>query len=125
MNTFELFKMFPTEEECIKHIEGLRWGTEAQGNKPVCPYCGTMRRDWKKRPDGYYNCQEYKCCKSFRVTIGTVFHDTKLPLQKWFLALSLILGAKKGISSYQLARACDLKQKAAWYMMVRIRKAMG
>ena len=110
---------FPTEESCIEHIEGLRW-TE----KPVCPYCGTMRKNWKKRPGGYYNCQEYKCCKTFRVTIGNIFHDTKVPLQKWFLALSQVLSAKKGVSSYQLACICDLTQPTAWYMMVRIRKAM-
>ena len=119
MNTFDLFQQFPDEQNCIEYVEKLRWK-----DKPVCPYCGTMGKNWNKRPDGYYNCQNYKCAKSFRVTIGTIFHDSKVPLQKWFLALAQLLNAKKGISSYHLARICDLTQPTAWYMTVRIRKAM-
>ena len=119
MNTFDLFQQFPDEQTCIEHIEKLRWK-----DKPVCPYCNTMRKDWKRRKDGRYNCQNYKCCKAFRVTIGTIFHKTRIPLQKWFYVLTLVLNAKKGISSWQVSRDCSLNQKTAWYMMVRIRKAM-
>ncbi len=43
---------------------------------------------------------------NFHVRINTIFRGTQIPLQKWFLVLPLVLGAKKGISSYQLARAC-------------------
>lgn len=50
-----------------------------------------------------------------------MFHGTKIALQKWFLALALILNAKKGVSSHQLARDLQLNQKTAWYIMVRIR----
>ena len=119
MNAFDLSQQFPDEQSCIEYVEKLRWK-----KKPVCPYCGTMRKNWNKRPDGYYNCQQYKCCKSFRVTIGTIFHDTKVPLQKWFYVVPLVVNAKKRISSTQVARDCNLNQKTAWYMMVRIRKAM-
>ncbi len=64
------------------------------------------------------------CHHNFHVCINTIFHGTQIPLQKWFLALSLVLGAKKGLSSYQLARACGVTQPIAWLMLQRIRKAM-
>ena len=54
----------------------------------------------------------------------TIFHKTKLDLQKWFLAISLILNAKKGISSRQLARDLEVNKDTAWYMGMRIRRAM-
>ena len=64
------------------------------------------------------------CRKSFSVTIGTIFFDTRLPMQKWFLAISLILNAKKGISSRQLVRDLELPVKTSWSVAHRIRKAM-
>lgn len=64
------------------------------------------------------------CRKSFSVTVGTIFHDTRLPLQKWFLAISLILNAKKGISARQLARDLEVNKNTAWSMGMRIRDGM-
>jgi transposase-like protein len=61
---------------------------------------------------------------SFSVTVGTIFHKTKLDLQRWFVAISLVLNAKKGISSRQLARDIDVTKDTAWFMQMRIRKAM-
>ena len=81
----------------------------------------------RKREDGLgrvgrWNCHD--CNASFKVTCGTVFHGTKIALQKWFLAICLIGNAKKSLSSHQLARDLDLNQKTAWYIMVRIRAEM-
>ena len=56
---------------------------------------------------------------------GTIFSGTQIPLQKWFLAISLMANAKKSLSSYQLARDLELNQKTAWYMQQRIRAAMA
>lgn len=69
-----------------------------------------------------YHCNN--CNTSFSVTVGTIFHKTKLDLQKWFLGISLILNAKKGISARQLARDLDVNKNTAWYMGMRIRRAM-
>ena len=79
----------------------------------------------RKKEDGVgrWNCNE--CNTSFKVTCGTVFHGTKIDLQKWFLAISLILNAKKGLSSHQLARDLGLNQKTAWYILTRIRAEMA
>jgi hypothetical protein len=58
------------------------------------------------------------------VTVNTIFHHTHLPLQKWFLAISLILNAKKGLSARQLARDLKVNKNTAWFMGMRIRNAM-
>ena len=71
---------------------------------------------------GRWNC--HGCKSSFNVLSGTIFERTKLELRKWFLAISLIVNAKRSISSHQLSRDLDLNQKTAWYMATRIRRAM-
>ena len=72
---------------------------------------------------GRYNCHE--CKSTFKATHGTLFQGTKLPLQKGFLAISLMGNAKKSLSSCQLARDLGLKQKTAWCLMMKIRAEMG
>jgi transposase-like protein len=56
--------------------------------------------------------------------VGTIFESTKLPLRQWFLAISLILNAKKGLSARQLSRDLGINRKTGWYLQMRIRKAM-
>ncbi|WP_435018421.1 IS1595 family transposase [Tundrisphaera sp. TA3] len=117
MNIIQIYRQFPTQESCIAHLEKARWG-----GTPVCGYCGSDNT-YPLRGELRHHCNA--CRKSFSVTIGTIFFDTRLPMQKWFLAISLILNAKKGISSRQLARDLELPVKTAWSVAHRIRKAMG
>jgi transposase-like protein len=116
MNIIQIFQQFPTQESCINHLEQKRWA-----GVPVCPYCESTNT-YKAKDRLRHHCNG--CRKSFSVTIGTIFHDTRLPLQKWFLAISLMLNAKKGISSRQLARDLELPVKTAWSLSHRIRNAM-
>jgi len=118
MNIIEVMRKFATQEDCLKYLEQIRWGDGV-----ICPYCGSTKvchhqEKTKKR----WQC--WNCKKSFSVTVGTIFHQTHIPLQKWFIAISLILNAKKGISSCQLARDIQVHQETAWSMGHRIRKAM-
>jgi hypothetical protein len=69
-----------------------------------------------------FQCQD--CNKSFSVTVGTIFHNTKLDLRKWFWIISLMINAKKGISSHQVARELEMRQATVWSVMHRVRKAM-
>lgn len=122
MNLIEVMERFPDQESCIEHLERIRWhGT------PVCPMCGCVEVKRKKEDSvgrvGRYYCSA--CKASFKVTQGTLFHGTKIPLQKWFLAISLIVNAKKGLSSYQLQRDLNLNQKTAWFILTRIRAEMA
>src|SRR5918912_2383417 len=65
------------------------------------------------------------CHYHFSVTAGTIFHDTHLPLWKWFLAVYLIVESKKGISANQLKRMIGVSYKTAWYLSHRIRAALN
>jgi transposase-like protein len=116
MNIIQIYKQFPTHEDCIAHLESVRWPGGAR-----CPYCKSDRVS-ALPSEHRHHCNA--CNTSFSVTVGTIFHNTKLDLQKWFLAISLILNAKKGISSRQLSRDLEVNKNTAWYMAMRIRKAM-
>ncbi|MFZ2167984.1 MAG: IS1595 family transposase [Minisyncoccia bacterium] len=61
---------------------------------------------------------------SFSTTVGTIFHKSKIDMQKWFLAIALVLNAKKGMSARQLARDIEVNKNTAWLMLMRIRNAM-
>ncbi len=119
MNVLVIAQRFPTQESCIEHLERIKWN-----GKPYCPYCQNdkVARKTEKNHVGRWNC--HNCLSTFKVTAGTIFQGTKIPLQKWFAAIAILLNAKKSISSHQLARDLDLNQKTAWYLATRIRRAM-
>lgn len=120
MNLITIFKQFPDQQSCIAHLEAIRWPEKA-----FCPLCGSERvaRKVEKGRQGRWNC--HNCKSSFNVLSGTIFQGTHIPLQKWFLAIGLMVHAKKSLSSYQLARDLDMTQRTAWYMQQRIRAAMA
>ena len=119
MNLITVFQRFPDHESCLEHLERVRWNYT-----PKCPSCES--ENVARKADGFrqgrWNC--HSCRSSFNVLSGTIFQKTKIPLPKWFLAISII-NAKKGVSSCQLARDLDMNQKSAWFMGMRIRRAMG
>ena len=119
MNLLTIAKRFPTQEACIAHLEQLRWGDD-----PRCPFCNSndVARKTEHKHVGRWNC--HNCLSTFKVLSGTIFQGTKIPLQKWFAAIAILINAKKSVSSCQLARDLDCNQKSAWYMAMRIRKAM-
>ncbi|MBU4276169.1 MAG: IS1595 family transposase [Proteobacteria bacterium] len=120
MNIIQVYKQFPTEDDCIDHLERVRWG-----DKPICPYCNSdnstpqVNHGRRRR----YHCNN--CNTAFSVTVGTIFHHTHLDFQKWFLAISLILNAKKGISARQLSRDLEVNKDTAWRVSMKIREAMS
>lgn len=116
MNIQEIYYRFPTEAECITLLEKIRWN-----DVPQCPYCHTYRNT-AVRGERRYHCN--LCNTAFSVTVQTVFHHTHLPLQKWFLAISLLLNARKNITVQQLAQYLEVNKNTAWYVSERIRKAM-
>lgn len=120
MNLISIFNQFPDQAACIAHLEQIRWS-----NDPFCPLCGDhdVARKAENHRVGRWNC--HGCQSSFNVLSKTIFQGTKIPLQKWFLAISLMANAKKSLSSCQLARDLELNQKSAWFMQQRIRAAMA
>jgi len=116
MNIIQIYRLYPTQNDCLRHLEVVRWH-----GKPVCPYCQSDKVTTVAK-EHRHHCNN--CNTSFSVTVKTIFHNTKMDLQKWFLALSLILNAKKGLSARQLARDLEVNKNTAWFMAMRIRKAM-
>lgn len=116
LSTFQFFQRFPTEEAARKHFEAQRWG-----NQPVCGHCGSVDvvevKDHKPMP---YRCKD--CRKHFSVRTGTVLAESRLPLQKWLLAIYMLTSARKGIPSTQMARELGVTQKTAWFLAQRIRE---
>lgn len=116
MDIIEIFERFPTQKHCLEYLEKLRWQ-----NNPCCPYCKSNNFTPLKK-ENRYHCNN--CNTSYSVTVGTIFHKTHLALQKWFLAISLILNAKKGIASRQLGRHLKVHRNTAWRISMKIREAM-
>lgn len=116
MDLLGLMTDFDTDIECRTFLEELRWP-----KGPVCPRCQSLAisRITKRK---VFDCD--KCRYQFSVTAGTLFHDSHLPLQKWFLAIFLMTESKKGMSANQLKRMLKVSYKTAWYLCHRIRAAM-
>ena len=121
MNIIEVMRRCPDQEAAVTHLEKARWKGEI-----TCLYCGSVKvspHSEKCRNMPRHQCQDCRC--SFSVTVGTIFHHTHLPLQTWFLALAIMLNAKKNVSNRQLARDLGLPVKTAWSLALRIRQAMA
>ncbi len=107
----DLINTFPTEEKCIQYLEHIRWN----GNV-ISPFDSSSK---------VYKCSKGYYCKNtnkmFNVKTGTIFENTKIPLQKWFISIWLITSHKKGISSIQLSKDINVTQKTSWFMLQRIR----
>jgi transposase-like protein len=109
--------MFSTDEECRELLKRLRWPLGAE-----CPRC-KCKRITKLEAQKRFECDE--CKYQFSVLSNTIFHDTHLALEKWFLATYLICESRKGMSANQIKRTLGISYKTAWYLCHRIRKAMA
>lgn len=114
-NVLDLLAAFPDEQSCINHLEAIRW--EGTVISPCDPKSAVY-----KCPNNRYKCKNTN--KYFNVRTGTIFEGTKIPLQKWFMAIFVMATHKRGMSSHQLAADLGITQKTAWFMLQRIRYAM-
>lgn len=112
-NIIQVTETFKNEEICLEHLKAMRW---ADGE--YCPYCG-CKKLYAFKDKKNYKCSD--CRKRFSVKVGSIFEDSKIPLQKWFIAIYLISSHKKGISSLQLSRDLGVTQKTAWFILHRLR----
>lgn len=114
----EAVRYFADPDVALKHMVELRWN-----GTPTCPTCGrddvrflATRRLWE--------CKGKHSRKQFSAKVGTIFEDSALPLDKWFVGIWMVANCKNGISSYEMARALGITQKSAWHMNHRIRLAL-
>ncbi len=109
---------FAEQTTCINYLTGIRWPE----GKVICPICShdkvyTLKGEFKR-----FKCA--KCRSHFSALKKTIFENSPIPLQKWFIAIYLHTSHKKGISSIQLGKDIDVSQKTAWFMLQRIRHSM-
>src|SRR5947207_12731826 len=114
----EAIRYFADPDVALRTMVELRWPDGVD-----CPTCGrtdvrfiATRRIWE--------CKEKHPKRQFSAKVGTIFEDSALPLDKWFIAIWAIANCKNGISSYELHRATGITQKSAWFVLHRVRLAM-
>ena len=119
MNLMKLMDAYDTDAECRAVLEQLRWPDGV-----ACPRCEGKKiyRAEQQKARQQFDCAS--CGYQFSVTAGTIFHDSKLGLPKWFVATYLMCESKKGISANQMGRTLGVAYKTAWYLCHRIRAAM-
>ncbi len=113
----DITELFSTDDKCRELLERLRW---PEG--PECPRCKSREVVRLVTASKLLYCNE--CDYQFTVTAGTIFHDSHLPLTKWFMVTLLLCEARKGISANQVKRTVGMSYKTAWYLCHRIRAAM-
>ncbi|MGD0736890.1 MAG: IS1595 family transposase [Terracidiphilus sp.] len=117
-NLMGAIRYFADPDVCVDFVAAMRW---PQG--VVCPHCASdrvsylsSRRIWK--------CMAKSCYKQFSAKTQSVFEDSPIPLDKWMVAVWMVVNCKNGISSYEIARDLSVTQKSAWFMLHRIRLAL-
>jgi transposase-like protein len=116
VNLLSLMSDYDTDGECRTLLEEMRWP-----NGVECPRCQSKKIS-RIKARKVFDCDG--CRYQFSVTAGTIFHDSHLPLPKWFLAVFLMTESRKGMSALQLKRLLKVSYKTAWYLCHRIREAM-
>jgi transposase-like protein len=117
MNLVKLVDQFHSEDACREFLENLRWP-----DGMACLRCGSLSVS-RIQTRNQLDCNS--CRYRFSVTTGTIFHDTHLPLWKWFLAAYTMIESKKGVSANQVKRELGVSYQTAWYLCHRIRDAMA
>jgi transposase-like protein len=112
----DVITLFDTDEKCREILVRLRWPGGVE-----CPRCKMSVVELATAKQLFY-CKG--CDYQFTVTASTIFNDSHLALQKWFLATLLLCEARKGMSANQIKRTLGVSYKTAWYLCHRIRAAM-
>ncbi len=113
----EFRERFGTEEACRQALFEIRWRDGL-----TCPGCGGSSF-CRLRTRELFQCN--RCKRQVRLTAGTVFQDSKLPLTTWFAAIYHLTQAKNGVSSIELGRRLGVRQQTAWLMKHKLMRAMG
>ena len=115
ISEYQLFQMFPDQETARTFMEQKRWPDGVQ-----CPHCQEDERIGTRK-GGYYRCNA--CMEVFTVRTKTVMERSHIPLHKWIYGMYLMVTARKGVSSVQLAKEIGISQPSSWFMLQRLREA--
>jgi transposase-like protein len=124
MNLLSITQKFSSEDKALDYLISQRWPDGVRCLACECKKVYTIATKGKTgKPCRLFECAD--CKLHFSATTGTLFHDSHLPLQKWFMAMALMGEAKKGISANQISRHLGVQYKTAWHLCHRIRKGMS
>jgi transposase-like protein len=111
---------FADPDNCISYLVARRWSDGVVS----CPTCGSdkvayvaSRRVWQ--------CKTRHAKAQFSIKVGTIFEDSPIALDKWLMAMWMLANCKNGVSSWEIHRTLGITQKSAWFMLHRIRLALG
>ncbi|WP_395084951.1 transposase [Gracilimonas sp.] len=116
MNNVKAYKIFPNKTDCVVFLEILRWNSTAK-----CPYCMSPKCS-KISSEDRYHCTN--CNSSFSVTVGTIFHNSKLDLQKWFQIIYLLIDKKFDISARKISRLVNINKDTSCRIKQVVSEAM-
>jgi transposase-like protein len=117
----EVIKFFADPEKAFQYAVQWRW----PDGKVACPRCKSEKHSFVNAKGGVrklWFC--YGCKKQFTLKVGTIFEDSAVPVDKWMVAIWMVVACKNGISSYELGKTIGVMQRTAWFMLQRIRKAL-
>lgn len=116
----EFQKKFDNQDKCMKFLVSLKWPIIKE---IICPSCGANNTYPSNYGNGYHRkCRNRKCMYRFSPLVGTIFQGTKKDLPLWFYIMYNICISKKNISTLQWSTNMGIGQKAAWYIMTKIRQ---
>lgn len=116
-NLLSAVRYFSDLKICNSYMLQIKW----PDGQPCCHHCGSVRIG-QIATRSMLRCKD--CRKQFSFKVGTIFEDSPLGLDKWFVAVWSVANCKNGISSHELGRALGVTQKTAWFMLHRVREAM-
>ncbi len=116
LSLMQLTEMFPTEDSAREWFEARIW----PNGERCCGHCGSLRTRKASHAKMPYWCSD--CRSYFSVRTGTALESSKLPFRKWAFAIYLEITSLKSVSSMKLHRDLDISQKAAWFMLHRLRE---
>ena len=123
--------IFNDADKAREHLEAQRWPTARCARIAAHERAHTAIDGARAAPPRTRKAQSVRPLpvqrlpQQYTVTVGTIFERSKVPLNKWLAATYLITSSKKGVSAHQLHRTLDVTYKTAWFMLHRIREAMG
>lgn len=118
MDIVQVYRKFPSKEDCLKHLVSIRWKAGV-----FCPYCRSNRVSTARKFAIRFHCNH--CNTSFSATVKTPFHNTKLDLQKWFLAVFILQNSRMIPTSRKLGMELEVTKDTALLMTHRIRRALA
>ena len=114
----EAIAYFANPDKAFQYAVKLRWPS----GEISCPRCGDQKFSFIKTRRIWF-C--YTCKKQFTVKVKTIMEDSPIGLDKWMTAIWMLANSRNGVSSHELGRSLGITQKSAWFMLQRIREALG